>query len=512
MVPRNWRFATPAYACVILAWACSGCGSQPAGPAEGWPISTPEAQGFDSATLAGVVEQVDQQDLPVDSIQVVRNGVLILDAYFYPYLGDRTHDVASVTKSVTSTLVGIAIDRDLLALDQNMVASFPDLVPAPPSDGKADIEVHHLLTMTSGLACGQSPGEPELFEMQQSDHYVQYALALPMAVTPGTAFSYCSPGSHVLFAMIGEAVGTSTLDFAWDTLFGPLGIEDAKWPSDPQGVNHGWGDLQLHPRDMAKIGQLFLDDGAWNGTQIVSKDWVQEATRSSVLAEADGTGYGYQWWVLAGDFQGLYEARGRGGQGIIVWPDKDVVAVFTGRGVDVRGDVALLLAAALQSDTQLDPNPAGVAQLKAALGNAIEPPQPKPVPPLPSMATEVSGKVYRLEPNQFDVKCISFRFDSPSDVSFELSVESGTFDLPVGMDGVPRFSESGPTGIPVGVLGEWTEPTLFAMNYDEVSGPNHLQILGSFADGAESVLLEFTDPGEYFPAQTVPASSVANCN
>jgi CubicO group peptidase (beta-lactamase class C family) len=498
--------------CILLAGACASCTSEPAAPSGGWPTADPETQGFDSDTLAAAVERIDREDLPVDSILVVRNGVLILDSYFYPYLGDRAHDVASVTKSVTSTLVGIAIDQGILTLDQNVMASFPELVPEPPADGRTDIEVQHLLAMTSGFACGLSPGEPELFEMRATDHWVQYALELPMASTPGTAFAYCSPGSHVLSAMVADAAGTSALDFAWDHLFGALGIEDAKWPADPQGVNHGWGDLQLRPRAMAKIGQLFLDGGAWDGRQVVSKEWVEQATQSYVVAEADGTGYGYQWWILAGDFEGLYEARGRGGQGIIVWPEKDVVAVFTGRGVDVRGEVALELATALHSDMPLPPNPEGVARLETALRSATEPPAPTPIPPLPPIAAEVSGKVYRLDANQFDVKCISFRFDSAADVSFELSVTEGTFDLPIGMDGVPRFVESGPTGAPVGAIGEWTDPTLFAVDYDEVTGPNHLRIEGRFAGDAQSVVLEFTDPGEYFPPQNVPASAVASCN
>ncbi|TFH26502.1 MAG: class C beta-lactamase-related serine hydrolase, partial [Myxococcales bacterium] len=412
MIPVKARFEVLACACVLLAWASSSCKSEPGASSGDWPTAQPETQGFDSDTLAAAVERIGQENLPVDSVLIVRNGVLILDAYFYPYLGDHAHDVASVTKSVTSTLVGIAIDQGILALDQNVMASFPELIPEPPADGRTDIEIQHLLTMTSGLACGQSPEEPELFEMRASDHWVQYALELPMASSPGTAFAYCSPGSHVLSAMVGDAAGMSALDFAWERLFGPLGIEDAKWPADPQGVNHGWGDLQLHPRAMAKIGQVFLDGGTWNGTQIVSKEWVEQATQSFVLAGADGTGYGYQWWILAGDFEGLYEARGRGGQGIIVWPEKDVVAVFTGRGVDVRGEIALELAAALHSDVPLPPNPEGVARLESALFGATEAPAPTPVPPLPPIASEVSGKVYRLDANQFDVKCLSFHFDS----------------------------------------------------------------------------------------------------
>ena len=510
-LPKRWGVSVLVCAWWMLAWGSVGCKSDPDGAVEGWPTSPPEEQGFDSAEIASVVEKIDAQDLPVDSLQVVRNGVLILDAYFYPYLGDRPHDFASVTKSVTSTLVGIAMDQGLLTLDQNMVATFPDLVSVPPMDAKADIELRHLLTMTSGLDCGRTPGEPELNEMLRSDHFVKYALGLPMAVPPDTEFAYCSPGSHVMSAMISQATDSSALDFARVNLFGPLGIEEALWPTDPQGVTRGWGDLQLHPRDMARIGQLFLSGGTWNGARIVSDEWVEVATESYVVADVDGTGYGYQWWVPAGAFEGVYEARGRGGQGIIVWPDKDVVAVFTGRGVDVR-DVALALAAALKSDSPLPPNPYAYARLNTAILSAIEPPMAKPLPPLPPKAAEASGKVYRLDANQFDVKCISFRFDSPSEVWFDLTLGSGAFELPVGMDGVPRFSETGPTGIPVGVLGEWTEPTVFSMQYDEVAGPNHLRIRGSFGEASESVELEFTDPGASFPAQTVPATSVANCD
>lgn len=509
---ETWRVPVFAFAFICLCWGCSSSKSESAEPLDDWPTAPPEEQGFDSAELAGTVEQIKELNLPIDSLQLVRNGVLILDAYFYPYLGDRTHDLASVTKSVTSTLVGIAVDQGQLTLDQGMIASFPELVPVPPTDGRAEIDVRDLITMTSGLDCGLTPGEPELNEMRGTDHYVQYALELPLAGAPGSRFAYCSPGSHVLSAMVAKAAQASTLDFANENLFSPLGITDVAWPTDPQGVNHGWGDLQLHPRDMARLGLLFLNEGSWNGVQVVSKAWVDEATRAHVLANPDGTGYGYKWWVLAGAFEGAYEARGRSGQAIIVWPDKDIVAVFTGRGLDVRDQIAPLLVSAMKSDSALEPNPEANAQLRQAIAGAAEPPPAKPVPALPPIAETVSGKVYRLADNQFGVSCISLRFDSASDVWFDLTLGSDLFALPVGMDGVPRFSDAGPTGIPVGVLGEWTEPTVFSVEYDELGGSNHLRIRGEFSENAESVELEFTDPGEYFPAQTVSGSSVPSCN
>jgi CubicO group peptidase (beta-lactamase class C family) len=489
----------------------SSCATDSTAPEGEWPTASPEQQGFDSAEIAVVIEEIDSKELPVDSLQVARNGALVLDAYFYPYVGDRPHDLASVTKSVTSTLVGIAIDQGLLTLDQNLIASFPELVPLPPTDGKEDIELRHLLTMTSGLDCGRSPGEPEFNAMLGSDDFVEYALGIPMAVPPGAEFAYCSPGTHLMSAMLSDSADSSTLEFARRNLFGPLGITELVWPTDPQGVNRGWGDLQLYPLDLAKLGQLFLEGGEWNGDRVVSKEWVDEATRAHVLADTDGTGYGYQWWRPAA-FEGVFQAIGRGGQTLIVWPEKNLVAVLTGRGVDATGEVALALAAALKGDEALPPNREGNARLNAAIQEALKPPPVQPIAPLPPMAEEVSGKVYRLEPNQFDVKCIALHFDSASEVRFDLSLGSGDFELPVGMDGVPRFSESGPTGIPVGVLGQWSEPSVFSMRYDEIAGPNHLRIRGDFGDSAETVELEFTDPGGYFPAQTVLGSAVPSCN
>ena len=196
-----------------------------------------------------------------------------------------------------------------------MLERFGALAPPASGDGKENITVEHLLSMSSGMACGFVPGEQELYAMLASTHYVEYALSLPMAAPPGALFGYCSPGSHLLSAMLSDAASETTLEFAMEHLFEPLGISEVVWPADPQGVNHGWGDLQLHPRDMARIGLLFLNEGEWNGARIVARDWVRNATRASIATGIEDTGYGYQWWVLKGEMAGIYEARGRGGPG-----------------------------------------------------------------------------------------------------------------------------------------------------------------------------------------------------
>ena len=272
---------------LLLAAFAGGCAG-PEGPGEvacwptqGWRQSTPEAQGLDSDALAHAVDYIRAQGLAVDSLLIVRHGHVVLDAYLYPYSEARLHDVASVTKSITATLVGIAIGEELISsLDAPMLAFFPDATGATVAGRKARISVRDLVSMSSGFACGQRPGEPELQAMLASREWVQFALGLPMADDPGRAFAYCSANMHLLSAMLTRATGTSTLAFAREKLFEPLGIRAVEWPTDPQGIARGWGDLRMHPRDMAKIGFLMLHQGRWEGRRIVPRGWVREATRS----------------------------------------------------------------------------------------------------------------------------------------------------------------------------------------------------------------------------------------
>jgi CubicO group peptidase (beta-lactamase class C family) len=159
-----------------------------------------------------------------------------------------------VTKSVTTTLVGIAADQGKLRLDDPVLSFFPDRAVANRDARKERVTVAHLASMTSGLDCVATPDEPTLAEMTASADWVQFTLDRPMVAEPGTTFSYCSPGMHLLSAVLTRATGMSELDFARQNLFEPLGIRDVVWPVDPQGFNHGWGDVYLYPRDAAKLG------------------------------------------------------------------------------------------------------------------------------------------------------------------------------------------------------------------------------------------------------------------
>jgi CubicO group peptidase (beta-lactamase class C family) len=455
-------------------------------PTNGWRSSTPEQQGIDSGKLADALDYIRQHDINIHSLLLVRNGYVVLDAYFYPYDQKNVHDLASVTKSVTSTLIGIA-------LDQGKIKSVRQPVPELFAQGsiaerKARLTLESLLSMTSGLKCQPEENELTLHQMMESKDWVQFMLDLPMSNEPGSKFVYCSGGMHLLSGVISKTTSMSALDFARRSLFEPLGIQDALWPADSQGVTHGWGDLHLYPRDMAKLGYLYLNKGMWDGKRIVSPVWVADSTIVHAHTGSDSD-YGYGWWVRPKDK--LYEAVGRGGQRITVLPELNLVAVETGGGFE-PGDVGGLLIQALKSDRPLPENPAGVARLAAALYTSTLPPAAKPVPPLPQMAAKVSGKTYEMGPNPIGLGKMSLMFPPHEAASVRLTFADGRSEVRlVGLDGVPRISPNGRYGLPVAVRGLWQGETTFVLDYDEVGNINDFRFALNFHE--DLVTLELSE-------------------
>ena len=339
-------------------------------PTEGWRTSTPEEQGMDSEMLADMLETIEEQDYDVDSVVVVRHGYMVVDAAVYPFEPGSRHIVYSCTKSVISALIGIAIDKGYIeGVDQPLLDFFPERTAANLDADKEAMTLEDVLTMSTGLECRDSYLHRwrGLQQMRQSDDWVQFMLDLPMTEEPGTRFEYCNGASFLLSAIIQETTGMNALAFANEHLFGPLGIIDVEWSSSPQGITIGWSDLHLTPHDMAKIGYLYLNEGLWDGEQVVSVEWVRASTREHISAKTLQDGYGYQWWV---DDSGIYMALGYAGQLIVVVPDKDMVVVFVSDlpESDFFVPQELLndfITPAAKSSTPLPDNPDGVALLES---------------------------------------------------------------------------------------------------------------------------------------------------
>lgn len=431
---------------------------------------SPEAAGFDPGRLAQALAAVRAEVPHVHSVFLAVQGKAFLDAEFYPYDGTEMHNLASVTKSVMTTLIAIAADRGKLRLDQPMLDFFPERTVANLDERKRRITVRHLAGMSSGLACIGEHDEPTLHQMNASQDWVQFALDLPMAAEPGTTFSYCSPGMHLLSAILQQATGMTALDFAREALFAPLGIADVAWPADPQGVTHGWGDLRLFPADAAKIGQLWLDGGRAGGRQIVSEAWVR-ASASSQIRTGPGWGgdYGLGWWIEPGDIPG-FAASGRGGQQISVFPSLGLVAVTTGGGIDPGEVLGRLAAAMVSRGAPLPDDPQGRQALKQVLATLQQPPAPAPPAPAPGLAAEISGHLWRFDPNPLGLAAMRLDFDAADSAGMVLQFAGGPPDrnARIGLDGVPRRF-AGEDGVTASMRGAWTGVAEFRAEYDGIA-------------------------------------------
>jgi CubicO group peptidase (beta-lactamase class C family) len=294
-------------------------------PTAEWQTSSPEAQGMDSHKLAEMLKAIEERGLDLHSLLIIRNGYLVSENYFGAYEANIHHQQYSVTKSFIATLIGIALDKGYIKdTDQRIVDFFPERTFDNLTDQKIAMTLDDTLTMRTGLDWEE--GDPAYRALYTSPDWVKYMLDKPMAATPGTQFNYCSGCSHLLSAIVQQSTGMNPRDFAEQYLFKPLGITDYRWDVDAEGTPiGGWG-LQLTPRDMAKLGYLFLHGGNWDGRRIVSAEWVTEATRTQAEAGAM-LDYGYQWWVYSAHH--AYLALGRYGQTIYVLPDLDMIIVTT---------------------------------------------------------------------------------------------------------------------------------------------------------------------------------------
>jgi len=452
-------------------------------PAAHWRTAQPESQGLDSQALASAVDQVLQKQLGVHSLLVIRHGYTVLDAYFYPYNSSVPHDLASVTKSLTSVLTGIAVGQGLVKTDQKLLAFFPKERPEKPDELKQRITVGNLLHMESGLDCGYLPGEQELEQMKRSANWVQFALALPMKYEPGTHSSYCSPGYHLLGSVIASAAHQSELEFGRKNLFGPLGIGNVVWADDPQGRNHGWGDSHLFPQDLAKIGYLYLHGGQWDGKQIVPADWVAMAT-TPAAAERGGPGaLGIEWNASNGPNGRQYGGNGRGGQSLIVWPDLDMIVVINAGGN--AGQIAPLIRQAVKSEAALPANADGDRQLQAKVAEAAKVPDAGAAPSLPAMAAKVSGVRYEFPLNPSRLDSLSLTFGREAQLNVKYLGQELTF--PLGLDGRYKLGPYGPLHLLAGAKGQWTSESEFLLDLNFIANINHYTLKLRFDGGKVEV-------------------------
>jgi CubicO group peptidase (beta-lactamase class C family) len=307
----------------------------PENTGDGWSVSTPAAENVDSAALQGALDAIHGGSFPkVDSLVVVRHGKLVAEGYFNGYGRESVHDVRSSGKSFVSALAGIAVSQGLFTVDDTVASLLPNFEGhRNMSDRKRAITVTHLLNMMSGLECSDwdstSPGHEE--RMYDSKDWPGFMLDLRMSFEPGTAAQYCTGGVVLLGAIIAQRSGMGLDAFADAYLFGQLGVQKAVWRPDPQGHATAGTGMRVRPRDLAKLGALYLADGLWHGAQLVPKAWVQKSRER--VTQMGNDGYGYLWWKhsFADGVNTIdsYYTSGNGGNYAFVVPSRELVVAFT---------------------------------------------------------------------------------------------------------------------------------------------------------------------------------------
>jgi len=315
---------------VLTTWLVACLVSCSTGSTEVSPYPEADAQNIDGRDLADATAVLSQID-GMRGFLVARNGVIVLEEYFNAIGPDSVMDVRSVTKSFTSALMGIAIERGFIeSTDDTLGELFVPGVAPHLDPEKAAISIHNLLTMSGGFQWRQGRLGSDFADWYLSDDHVQFVLDKPMVAAPGTIFAYSDGMAHLVSVVITEATGQNADEFAAEHLFAPLGIAERTWLRGNRGYNFGGVRLQVSLRDMWKFGELYLNHGIRGGTQIVPEAWVQRSTQTYLNTNGFspfGPEYGYFWWIGEGAPYDFYFANGYGGQFIVVVPETNMVIV-----------------------------------------------------------------------------------------------------------------------------------------------------------------------------------------
>jgi CubicO group peptidase (beta-lactamase class C family) len=314
-------------------------------PTQTWQQRSPDAAGLNPKNLLDLEMRINAQYKTITSVLVVYKGSIVFEKFYHGTKPEDPQNVASVTKSVISALIGIAIDQGLIeSINQKVFDFFPEVKTAPQDFQKRTITISHLLTMTAPFAWQYKMGYEPLDRLRRQRDWVQFILGLMGSNGQLGKFQYSSAGVHLLSAILTRATSMPAREFANRYLFQPTGmttipepgpsnftleevfIKDIKgWMNDPQGNTcGGWG-LTITPRDMARFGFLFLNEGQWDGRQIISKEWI----KASTSPQQGNKDYGYLWWLREQKEIKMYAALGSGGNAICCIPQNDLIVVIT---------------------------------------------------------------------------------------------------------------------------------------------------------------------------------------
>jgi CubicO group peptidase (beta-lactamase class C family) len=396
------------------------------------PRSSPEQQGISSLDLLSFVEAADKEIDTMNSFMLIRHGHVVAEGWWSPYDRDTPHVLYSLSKSFTSTAVGLAISEGKLSLDDQVLKFFPEDAPADPSPNLRAMRVRDLLRMSTGNVTeapilANDPTKPNYT-------WVKIFLTHPVPFKPSTHFLYNSPATYMLSAIVQKVTGTTVLDYLRPRLFEPLGFKDPQWTTSPQGISAGAYGLSIRTEEIARFGELYLRKGMWNGKQLIPASWVEQATSMQTANGSSPTsdwdqGYGYQFWRSR---HNSFRGDGAFGQYCMVIPELDAVVAITSGVRDMQKVMNLVwdkllptmkpgrMPENVSARRQLESRLAGLT-VRFANGASSS-----------SVAAKVSGKWFDLADNDRGIKAISFDFTAPSPM-LAVKTAKGELRTPIGI-------------------------------------------------------------------------------
>ena len=462
------------------------------------PRSTPEQQGIDSAGVADFVAALDTEIEGVHGLMVLRHGHVVAEGWWAPFRPEFIHTLFSLSKSFASTGIGLAVAEGHLSIDDQVISFFPDAVPEEPTWQLEAMRVRDLLSMSTG----QHGEDLRAFSFDSTSPLPETFLNLPVAHKPGTHFNYNTPASYMLSAIVQEVTGENLLDYLRPRLLDPLGIVDAIWSTDAEGVAHGGFGLSITTESIARFGQLYLQQGEWEGEQLLPAEWVAQATARQVSNGSNpdsawDQGYGYQFWR---NRHGAYRASGLGGQLALVMPEQDTVVAITAGTSQIRDIFDLVwdrLVPAMQAEP-LDDNPAEVERLREQLSNlSIS------IPAADATADEHQtwlGRSWQIEDNELDFNALALRSQGEETIAVittptgahEIVIGSGTWmagrtGLFPGAVGAVLGDDQG-AGHRIAAAGAWTGTDEFTFRIAYTETPRVATIRLQFSE--ESLVLD----------------------
>jgi CubicO group peptidase (beta-lactamase class C family) len=434
------------------------------------PRSTPEHEGISSASVLAFVQAADTSIDAMNSFILVRHGRVVAEGWWGPYAPATPHILYSLSKSFTSTAIGLAQAEGKLSIDDPVLKFFPDEAPAEPSANLKAMRVRDLLRMVAG-----NQTEAALFgavdSSMRSATWVKRFFAHPVPFKPGTHFLYNSPATYMLSAIVQKATGQTVNDYLTPRLYEPLGIEKPHWVSSPEGINAGAYGLSVRTEDIAKLGELYLQKGVWKGKQIIPAAWVAEATARQTSNGSAPTsdwdqGYGYQFWQSRHGFRG----DGAFGQYMLILPQYDAVVAITSGVRDMQAVMNLVwdkLLPAMQPHAVAE-NAAAQRALKAKLASLVV--KVAPGQASSPIASKVSGRWYQLPDNDRGMRAVSLDFSAAP--TLHVRTANGESITPIGLglwatskgwtNGIDRMLSVTPP-VSIGASGGWTADSVFTV-------------------------------------------------